>query len=247
MLLVLDLLWRGYHVVLSTHSPLVLTVAWMLRRLRETNARWQRLCDGFGIPMERRRDLRPVAEAALTKDVRTYLLSFGEDGMVNSKDISSLDPGDEEDDVAGWGGLTGFSSRFGDAVRQAVLAGVEDAISVTSSGRPSKGIAIGWKTPHPSSRSMRARTSDSNAVGATIEALMRRPVAEVSSYRVAMSLGSGSSGSGRWKKSILTRVSAGGAGARPSGSIAPQEAAARAVRAAEKRGSLARRPAPCVG
>lgn len=120
MLLVLDLLWRGYRVVLSTHSPLVLTVAWMLRRLRETGARWQLLCDGFGIPANRRRDLRPVAEAALTKEVRTYLLSFGDGGRVSSKDISSLDPGDEEDDVSGWGGLTGFSSRFGDAVRQAV-------------------------------------------------------------------------------------------------------------------------------
>lgn len=31
-----------------------------------------------------------------------------------------LDPGDESDDVSGWGGLTGFSSRFADAVRHAV-------------------------------------------------------------------------------------------------------------------------------
>lgn len=120
MLLVLDLLWRGYRVVLSTHSPLVLTVAWMLRRLRETRARWQLLCDGFGVPSGHRRGLRAVAEKALEKDVRTYLLSFGGDGKVRSKDISSLDPGDEEDDVSGWGGLTGFSSRFGDTVRKAV-------------------------------------------------------------------------------------------------------------------------------
>src|SRR5258708_5490284 len=49
MLLVLDLLWRGYRVVLTTHSPLIITVTWMLRRLRELNARWSLVCDGFGI------------------------------------------------------------------------------------------------------------------------------------------------------------------------------------------------------
>ena len=48
-----------------------------------------------------------------------HLLSFGEDGMVTSKDISSLDPGDEDEEVSSWGGLTGFGSRFAEVVRQA--------------------------------------------------------------------------------------------------------------------------------
>jgi AAA domain, putative AbiEii toxin, Type IV TA system len=119
MLLCLDLLWRGYRVVLSTHSPLVLTVAWMLRRLQETRARWQLVCDGFGIDKNGRLELKKVAQAALTKTVRTHLLAFGADGQVRSKDISTLDPGDEDDDVSGWGGLAGFGSRFGEAVRTA--------------------------------------------------------------------------------------------------------------------------------
>ena len=63
--------------------------------------------------------MKDVAQAALKKSVKAYLLSFGEDGKVESKDISSLDPGAEDDDVSGWGGLTGFSSRFGDVVRTA--------------------------------------------------------------------------------------------------------------------------------
>jgi len=119
MLLVLDLLWRGYRVVLSTHSPLVLTVVWMLRRVRETSARWQLVCDAFGVEKESRTALKKVAEAALEKELRTHLLSFDARGAVRSKDISELDPGDEDDDVSGWGGLAGFSSRFGDVVRRA--------------------------------------------------------------------------------------------------------------------------------
>lgn len=33
MLLVLDLLWRGYRIVLSTQSPIVVTAVWALQRL----------------------------------------------------------------------------------------------------------------------------------------------------------------------------------------------------------------------
>lgn len=120
MLLVLDLLSLGYRVVLSTHSPIVLAVVWMLRRLRETGARWQLVCEAFGVEPRGRASLKKVAEAALQKDVRTYLLAFGGGHTVSSKEISSLDPGAEDDDIAGWGGLTGFGSRFGDVVRQAV-------------------------------------------------------------------------------------------------------------------------------
>lgn len=49
-LLVPDLLWRGYRVVLSTHSAHVLTAIWMLRRLQEHAARWQLVCQAFEAP-----------------------------------------------------------------------------------------------------------------------------------------------------------------------------------------------------
>ncbi|MEW6364904.1 MAG: AAA family ATPase [Acidobacteriota bacterium] len=118
LLLTLDLLWRGYRVVLSTHSPHVLTAIWMLRRLRQHNARWQLLCDAFDV--RRSQDFQKVAEAALHKSYRVHLLEFGPDGKVRSSDISNLDPEASDEGESGWGGLTGFSSRFGDAVRKAV-------------------------------------------------------------------------------------------------------------------------------
>jgi hypothetical protein len=118
LLLILDLLWRGYRVVMSTHSPHVLTAIWMLRRLQEHQARWQLVCQAFGV--QSTQQLRQVAAAALDKDYRVYLLAFDDDGKVNSTDISELDPGAEDERMSGWGGLTEFSSRFGDAVRGAV-------------------------------------------------------------------------------------------------------------------------------
>ncbi|MFH1690416.1 MAG: hypothetical protein ABIE42_09295 [Candidatus Eisenbacteria bacterium] len=117
MLLVLDLLWRGYRVVLSTHSPQVLTAVWMLRRLQEHKARWQLLCQAFNVPTA---GMKLVADAALEKEYRVNALAFEDDGKVVSKDISTLDPSDEDSRISGWGGLTEHSSRFGDAVRTAV-------------------------------------------------------------------------------------------------------------------------------
>lgn len=116
MLLVLDLLWRGYRVVLSTHSPHVLTMLWMMRQLQEHSARWQFVCDAFGVD---RASMRSVAEAVIGKDYRAHLLQFEADGKVTSMDISTLDPSADDERIAGWGGLTEFSSRFGDAVREA--------------------------------------------------------------------------------------------------------------------------------
>ena len=92
----------------------------MLRRLSELGALWQRVCDGFGIEGANRLALKKVAVAALEREVRTHLMYFGPEKRVLAKDISNLDPGSEDDDVSGWGGLSGFSSRFGDAVRKAV-------------------------------------------------------------------------------------------------------------------------------
>jgi hypothetical protein len=121
MLLVLDLLWRGYHVVLSTHSPHVLTMVWMMQQLKAHGARWQLVCEAFGVRPSGQ--MQRVAEAALTKDYRAHLLEFDAEGKVVSKEISGLDPSAEDEREAGWGGLTGYSSRFGDAVRKAVIEG----------------------------------------------------------------------------------------------------------------------------
>lgn len=128
MLLVLDLLWRGYRVVLSTHSPIVITAIWALQRLATNHASYQLVCDAFSVPTKHRTSLRPVAEAALTKSYATYVLAYKGDSQITAADISSLDPGADDDAVSGWGGLAGFSSQFAESVRRAVnKAPVRDA------------------------------------------------------------------------------------------------------------------------
>lgn len=116
--LALELLWRGYRLVLSTHSPDLLTAVWMLKRLQQHNGSWKLLTQALGLPANP--SMQKVASAALSKSYRAYALAFDADGTVMSHDITGLDPDADNSHEADWGGLTGFSSRFGDAVRAAV-------------------------------------------------------------------------------------------------------------------------------
>jgi hypothetical protein len=119
MVLVLDLLWRGYKVVLSTHSPLVLDAVWALRTLSANDARIPLVCEAFGVGASR--PVREVMTNALNSEYRVHYLSIDPQiGRVTSKDISELNPLSDDPAEAEWGGLTGFSSRFGEAVRTAV-------------------------------------------------------------------------------------------------------------------------------
>jgi hypothetical protein len=119
MLLVLELLARGYRVLLSTHHPLVLDVVWGLTRIQQHPKRGNpkrvlNLFGDLGAP-----DLRSVGEAALEKTYR--VTSFDFDGKrVVTRDISGLNSGAADAREAGWGGLSGLSGQIGDVVAEVV-------------------------------------------------------------------------------------------------------------------------------
>ena len=120
VLLLLDLLWRGYRVVVATHSSDLLNAVWMLQELKGNDAHWKLVCEGLGLPTAGQ--LRNVAKAALEKSYRVNLLAFESDGRVGSTDISSLDPDSENERISGWGGLAGVASTMNEAVFRAVQA-----------------------------------------------------------------------------------------------------------------------------
>ncbi len=115
VLLVLELVVRGYRVCLSTHSPQVLDALWALRHLRENHAPPEALLDIFEAP--KTRPMQGLAAAAMDKTVRVYYFNR-ENGTTS--DISSLDPSAEGEGEAGWGGLSEFSGRANEAVARAV-------------------------------------------------------------------------------------------------------------------------------
>lgn len=114
LLLVLELMRRGYRVVVSTHSPVVLEMVWALqefKKLGADEANVRKLFDLAAVPYA-----KELAGAALAKDYRVYF--FDRSGQ--SHDISQLDPSAEHIDESEWGGLVGFASKVNAGIAQAV-------------------------------------------------------------------------------------------------------------------------------
>lgn len=114
LLLVLELLRRGYRVVLSTHSPVVLEMVWALqelKKLRAHEADVRKLFDLSSVDYAKQ-----LAKSALEKDCRVYFF----DRNADVRDISDLDPAAEQAAESEWGGLVSFASRTNTAIAHAV-------------------------------------------------------------------------------------------------------------------------------
>jgi hypothetical protein len=114
LLLVLELLRRGYRVVLSTHSTLVLDLVWALQEFKALGAEEQDVRQLFDLRANP--TTRELSQVALQRDYRVYY--FGRDRSV--ADISSLDPSGPDPGLQDWGGLAGFSNRANAAIARAV-------------------------------------------------------------------------------------------------------------------------------
>lgn len=110
LLLILDLMARGYRVCLSTHSPHVLDLVWALQFMKAKKGTIKDVLKIFNVKHDA--STKTLAEAALKKDMSVYY--FGREGEVS--DISSLDPGADSNIESGWGGLTEFSGHVGQIV-----------------------------------------------------------------------------------------------------------------------------------
>jgi len=117
ILMFLDLIHSGYHLIISTHSPVLLEAIWAIRFLQRENSDVKFLHQLFNL--EPSESMTEFFENILqNKTFLTYYFDQQNDG-VHVKDISSLDPGDLDTAIAEWGGLTSFSSRASEVVSQA--------------------------------------------------------------------------------------------------------------------------------
>jgi len=116
LLMVVELMARGYRVCLSTHSQQVLEAVWALHRLKHSSSTPRDVLHLFDAPESG--GLWEVAEKALKKNSGVYY--FERAG--NVRDISRLDPAADDPVESEWGGLSEFSDRANQAVAAAVNA-----------------------------------------------------------------------------------------------------------------------------
>jgi hypothetical protein len=115
LLLVFELVARGYRVCLSTHSPQVLDAVWALNHLRGKHAGAEAFLKIF--EAENTQAMQKMVDTVMEKTVKVYYFDR-ETGRTN--DISGLDPSAEGNGDSGWGGLSEFSGRANLAVARAV-------------------------------------------------------------------------------------------------------------------------------
>lgn len=120
--LVLDLLSRDYKVVITTHSSNVLDIVWAIEAIKRQQMNEKQKIDLISnlldIPLKGI-GMADMIARVLQLTFKTY--SFNHEGSsVRARDISSLDPGDPDEIVAGWGGLAAYSGRVSDTVAEAV-------------------------------------------------------------------------------------------------------------------------------
>lgn len=120
ILQVLDLMSRGYKVIVSTHSPMFLEFAWAFNILKDVNANKKALYELFDL--ESSAPLNRLFQDQLSeKGINTYYFDRVKDKVL-VKDISSLDAGSDDESVSEWGGLSSFSSKATDIVSRLVAA-----------------------------------------------------------------------------------------------------------------------------
>lgn len=117
LVMVLELMRRGYRVALSTHSTVVLDAMWGLRTLQRFGGSEADMLRMFDLPSNN--NTKKLAQAALNKELRVLYFKPGPEGVV-VQEITDLDPGSSDEAQAQWGGLAAFSAAVGDVVAEVV-------------------------------------------------------------------------------------------------------------------------------
>lgn len=107
---ILELLSSGKKVIVSTHSATVLEFAWAFKILSKLPSEKQLNAICKLLKINKSSSVGKMLTRVVNKDIKTYYFSRGENGKVKTKDISTLNAGDENTDISEWGGISSFTS-----------------------------------------------------------------------------------------------------------------------------------------
>jgi AAA15 family ATPase/GTPase len=114
ILQILDLMARGYKIIVSTHSPVLLEFAWAFNILKTSGGDASALARLFDL--EDTTQGRALINGQLEhKTINTYYFDNSSD-KVTVKNISTLDAGDADPIIAEWGVLSSFASKAAEIV-----------------------------------------------------------------------------------------------------------------------------------
>lgn len=119
MLLVFELIYRGYKICLSTHSPYILELIWAIRVLQQSKSKHKVRAVLEALALDDK-SLTSVAEALLEKKISAYALTYEKNMAHKCTDISAFDLDSADPIAAGWGGVTSLSAIVSKAVSKGI-------------------------------------------------------------------------------------------------------------------------------
>jgi predicted ATPase len=118
MVVFLELIARGYKLIISTHSPVLLELLWAMKYIKNFKGTSTDLFDLFSL--EKNTSMTTTFRTIIKEKIFvTYFFEQTKEG-VKIRDISSLDAGSEDKYISNWGGLTDFASKASDIVSKLV-------------------------------------------------------------------------------------------------------------------------------
>ena len=120
LLEIIDLMNRGYKIVVSTHSSTFLDFAWTVNCIKKNDDDTFRkaMCELFGYESDTAIDL---FDNIKKKSIKTYFPAKSNANGVVFTDISSLDACDDNIDISEWGGLSSFAGKASEVVSKYII------------------------------------------------------------------------------------------------------------------------------
>jgi predicted ATPase len=121
MVVFLELIARGYKIIISTHSPVLLELLWAMNYIKKYKGTSGDLFELFSQKNNSSNaSIKSTFETVIKeKTFATYYFDQSNDG-VTIKNISTLDAGSDDRATSNWGGLTDFASKAGEIVSKLV-------------------------------------------------------------------------------------------------------------------------------
>jgi predicted ATPase len=121
MIVFLELITRGYKIIISTHSPVLLELLWAMNYIKNFNGTSADLFVLFSQKNDSSNSsIKSTFETVIKeKSFVTYFFQQDIEG-VTIKNISTLDAGSDDTATSNWGGLTDFASKAGEIVSKLV-------------------------------------------------------------------------------------------------------------------------------
>lgn len=118
MVIFLELISRGYKIIISTHSPVLLELLWAMNYIKNFNGKAADLFELFSL--EKNYSIETTFKTVIKEKIfATYFFDQDSRGVI-VKNISSLDAGSEDKAISNWGGLSDFACKAGDIVSKLV-------------------------------------------------------------------------------------------------------------------------------